>query len=219
MTLHFRNRAEAGGMLAEKLTGYAGQPGALVLGLPRGGVPVADSVARRLGLPMDVFIVRKLGVPGHEELAMGAIASGGVCAMNDEIVASLQIAEEAVARVREREEVELGRRERMYRARRPELRVKGRTVILVDDGIATGATMRAAALALREQEAGRVVVAAPVAAGTVRRELGGVADEFVAVLQPHDFQSVGQWYSDFTQVGDAEVTALLAASFAERPDG
>lgn len=218
MTLRFSNRADAGAMLAAKLAKYSGAPGALVLGLPRGGVPVADAVARRLGLPLDVFIVRKLGVPGQEELAMGAIASGGVCSMNEEIVAALHLPASAVASVRAREQLELERRERQYRAGRPDLRVAGRTVILVDDGIATGATMRAAALALRERRAGRVVVGAPVASDTARADLGAVADDFVAVLQPALFQSVGQWYGDFSQVTDAEVTALLAAAPADRAE-
>ena len=217
MMLCFRNRAEAGEMLGEKLAKYTGSPGGLVLGLPRGGVPVAAGVARRLKLPLDVFIVRKLGVPGQEELAMGAIASGGVCAMNEQIVAALHVPEESVAQVRAREQLELERRERQYRLGRPLLRVDGRTVILVDDGIATGATMRAAALALRERKAGRIVVAVPVAADTARGDLGDVADDFVAVLQPPFFQSVGQWYSDFTQVTDDEVAALLEASFSGRP--
>jgi predicted phosphoribosyltransferase len=218
MTLHFRNRTEAGEMLAAKLAKYAGCPGGLVLGLPRGGVPVADAVARRLGLPLDVFIVRKLGVPGQEELAMGAIASGGVCAMNEQIVAALRLPVSAVAAVRAAEQLELERRERQYRPGRPALGLKGRTVILVDDGIATGATMRAAALAVREGGAGRVVVAAPVASDTARGDLGGVADEFVAVLQPSLFLSVGQWYSDFTQVTDDEVAGLLGSSVAALPD-
>jgi putative phosphoribosyl transferase len=218
MTLHFRDRAEAGERLAAKLEKYAGCTGGLVLGLPRGGVPVAGAVARRLKLPLDVFIVRKLGVPGQEELAMGAIASGGVCAMNEQIVEALRLPDSAVAAVLAREQLELRRRERQYRPGRPELLVKGRTVILVDDGIATGATMRAAAMALRGGGAGRVVVAAPVAADTARGDLGDVCDEFVAVLQPAFFQSVGQWYSDFTQVTDDEVTGILESSLAGRPD-
>jgi len=212
MMLQFRNRTEAGDMLARKLTKYAGHPGGLVLGLPRGGVPVGHAVAQRLKLPLDVFIVRKLGVPGQEELAMGAIASGGVCAMNEQIVAALDLPDAAIAAVRAREQLELERRERQYRSGRPELLVRGRTVILVDDGIATGATMRAAALALRERKVGRIVVATPVASDTAGRDLGDAADEFVAVLQPEYFQSVGQWYSDFTQVTDDEVAELLAAS-------
>lgn len=149
---------------------------------------------------------------------MGAIASGGVCAMNEQIVAALHLPDAAIAAVRAREQLELERRERQYRSGRPELRVKGRTIILVDDGIATGATMRAAALALREGEAGRIVVAAPVAADTAGRDLGDAADEFVAVLQPEYFQSVGQWYSDFTQVTDDEVAALLAAPLDDCAD-
>ena len=205
-------------MLAGKLTKYAGHPGGLVLGLPRGGVPVGDAVARRLKLPLDVFIVRKLGVPGQEELAMGAIASGGVCAMNEQVVSALRLPDSAVASVRAREQLELERREGLYRPGRPGLRVRGRTVIIVDDGIATGATMRAAALALRGGGAGRVVVAAPVAADTARADLADVSDDFVAVLQPAFFQSVGQWYSDFTQVTDDEVTALLAAAPAGRAE-
>ena len=215
---HFRNRTEAGEILAGKLAKYAGRPDGLVLGLPRGGVPVAHAVALRLKLPLDVFIVRKLGVPGQEELAMGAIASGGVCAMNEQIVAALQLPESAIAAVRAREQLELGRRERQYRCGRPQPRLSGRTVILVDDGIATGATMRAAALALRERKAGRIVVAAPVASDTARSDLSGATDEFVAVLQPADFMSVGQWYSDFTQVTDDEVAALLAGSIPGAPE-
>lgn len=214
----FNNRTGAGEILAEKLGKFANHPGGLVLALPRGGVPVAYAVARRLNLPLDVFIVRKLGVPGHEELAMGAIASGGVCVMNDRIVAELQVPEKAVAAVRAKEQLELERRQRQYRPGRPELHVEGRTAILVDDGIATGATMRAAVLALREKHAGCIVVATPVAALASRRELSEIADEFVAVLQPEDFHGVGQWYADFTQLNDDEVTALLVASLSERPD-
>jgi putative phosphoribosyl transferase len=216
--LQFSNRTGAGEILAGRLAKFAGHPGGLVLALPRGGVPVAHAVAQRLGLPLDVFLVRKLGVPGQEELAMGAIASGGVCVMNERIVASLQIPEQSVAIVRARELLELERRERQYRAGRPELRPTGRTVILVDDGIATGASMRAAALALREMRVGRIIVASPVAALSARGELGDAADEFVAVLQPEDFQGVGQWYSDFSQVTDEEVTAILAASPGKSAD-
>jgi predicted phosphoribosyltransferase len=212
MMLQFNNRAGAGEILAGKLAMHAGNPSGLVLALPRGGVPVAHAVAKRLGLPLDVFIVRKLGVPGHEELAMGAIASGGVCFTNDRLIASLHIPENAVAAVREKEQLELERRERQYRPGRLKLSVTGRTVILVDDGIATGASMRAAALALRKADAGRIVLAVPVAAPAARRELADVSDEFVAVLQPDDFHGVGQWYNDFTQVTDGEVTNLLQDS-------
>jgi putative phosphoribosyl transferase len=212
MRLQFINRAGAGEILAGKLAKYAKHPSGLVLALPRGGVPVAHAVARRLGLPLDVFIVRKLGVPGHEELAMGAIASGGVCVTNDRLIASLQIPEKVVAEVRAKEQLELERRERQYRPDSRELSVRERTVILVDDGIATGASMRAAALALRKADAGRIVLAAPVAAPATQRELADVSDEFVAVLQPEDFQGVGHWYDDFTQVTDDEVTGLLRDS-------
>jgi predicted phosphoribosyltransferase len=218
MLLQFGDRTCAGEILAGKLASHAAHPAGLVLALPRGGVPVAQAVAQRLGLPLDVFIVRKLGVPGHQELAMGAIASGGVCVLNEQIVASLQIPESTIAAVRAREQLGLERRERRYRPGRPELGVEGRAVILVDDGIATGATMRAAALALRERKAARIIIAAPVASPGIRARLGDVADEIVAVLQPEDFNGVGQWYDDFTQVTDDEVAAILATSFSGRSD-
>jgi predicted phosphoribosyltransferase len=218
MSLQFGDRTCAGEILAGKLTRYTAHPAALVLALPRGGVPVAQAVAQRLGVPLDVFIVRKLGVPGHQELAMGAIASGGVCVMNEQIVASLQIPNSTIAAVRATEQLELERRERRYRPGRPELSVEGRVVILVDDGIATGATMRAAALALRERNAARIIIAAPVASPGIRGQLGDVADEVAVVLQPEDFHGVGQWYADFTQVTDAEVTAILGASASGRAD-
>lgn len=213
----FRNRAAAGEALAGKLTRFAECPGALVLALPRGGVPVAHAVARRLRLPLDVFLVRKIGAPGYEELAMGAVASGGVCVMNERIVAALRIPEAEFAAIRAKSQVELQRRERRYRPGKPELRIEGRTVILVDDGIATGATMRAAALALRERKAGRVILSSPVAASSARGELRDCADEFVAALEPDDFGGVGRWYADFTQVTDDEVTALLASSLPDPP--
>jgi predicted phosphoribosyltransferase len=174
-------------------------------------------VAQTLGLPLDVFIVRKIGAPGYEELAMGAVASGGVYVMNERIVAALRIPEAEFAAVRAKAQLELERLERKFRPDRPQLRTEGRTVILVDDGIATGATMRAAALALREGKTGRIIVATPVAASTARGELRGCADEFVAALEPHDFCGVGRWYADFTQVTDDEVTALLASSLHGRP--
>jgi putative phosphoribosyl transferase len=210
MTFRFSNRAAAGEVLAEKLLAYTDSPGGLVLGLPRGGVPVALPVARRLNLPLDVFIVRKLGVPGQEELAMGAISSGGGCAMNERIVAALRITPSAIAAVKAKEQRELERREELYRPGRPELQLKGRTIILIDDGIATGASMRAAALALRSKRVARIVLAAPVGAPDLRTELSGAANEIIVALQPEDFQGVGQWYADFTQVTDAEVCALLA---------
>jgi putative phosphoribosyl transferase len=217
MTLQFRDRAAAGEILAAKLASHARNPQGIVLALPRGGVPVAHAVARALGLPLDVFIVRKLGVPGHEELAMGAITSGGVCVTNDRLIASLQLPEKAFEAVRAREQVELERRERQYRPAGRDLSVAGKTAVLVDDGIATGASMRAAALALRKAGAGRIVVAVPVSAPSARRDLADVSDEFVAVLQPEDFQGVGQWYHDFTQVTDGEVAALLLDSASGGP--
>lgn len=211
----FRHRSAAGEILAGKLMSYRDHPQGLVLALPRGGVPVAQAIARRLRLPLDVFIVRKLGAPGQEELALGAIASGGVCVLNDEILRELQISSTALAKIREREQRELKRREQLYRAGRAALHVRDRTIILVDDGIATGATMRAAIRALRAQQAARIVVAVPVAAPSVEHDLRE-ADEVIAVLQPDDFRSVGAWFNDFSQVSDREVTALLADSPADR---
>lgn len=208
----FRNRVEAGRRLAAKLAQYARRQDVLVLGLPRGGVPVAHEVARRLGAPLDVFVVRKLGVPGHEELAMGAIASGGVRVINDQVVAELGITRATLDRVAVVEERELHRREHLYRADRPLPVVRDWTVILVDDGIATGSTMRAAIQALRHLGARRLVVATPTVAPSTARELAADVDEFVAVITPADFAGVGQWYEDFTQTSDDEVRALLAES-------
>jgi predicted phosphoribosyltransferase len=216
MTLRFANRAAAGEALAAKLMHYADFPGGLVLALPRGGVPVAHPVAKRLNLPLDVFIVRKLGVPGQGELAMGAISSGGGYAINERIVAALRIPASAIAATRAKEQRELERRERQYRAGRIELQLKGRTVILIDDGIATGASMRAASLALRSKDVSRIVLAAPVGSPTVQEELGGAVNEIIVLLQPEDFQGVGQWYADFAQVSDEEVCALLASAELER---
>jgi predicted phosphoribosyltransferase len=218
LTTRFPNRAAAGVILAGKLAQYAGYPDGLVLALPRGGVPVGHSVAEHLRLPLDVFIVRKIGVPGQEELAMGAIASGGQYVMNERIIAALQIPPKAIAAAREKAQKELERRERQYRPGMPDLRVEGRLVLLVDDGIATGATMRAAAVALRKKKAARIVVAAPVASPSVRSELQGFADEVVIVLQPEEFHGVGQWYADFAQVTDDEVTALLRSSLSGSRD-
>jgi putative phosphoribosyl transferase len=210
MTFRFSNRAAAGEVLAEKLAAYADLPDGLVLGLPRGGVPVAHPIARRLGLPLDVFIVRKLGVPGQEELAMGAISSGGGISMNERIIAALRISPTAIAAAKAREQRELERREKLYRPGKADLLLENRTIILVDDGIATGASMRAAALALRSRKVARIVLAAPVGAPSIRDDLSGAANEVVVLMQPEDFQGVGQWYADFTQVTDSEVCALLA---------
>jgi predicted phosphoribosyltransferase len=205
----FPNRAEAGRQLAEKLIAYRGHADAIVLGLPRGGVPVAHEVATSLGLPLDVFVVRKLGVPGYEELAMGAIASGDVLVLNDDVMRALPNAEALLEAVRAREKVELQRREIRYRQGRPALDLKGRVVILVDDGLATGATMRAATAALRKQGVGKIVVAVPVGAPETCHEIQAVADETICAITPTFFHGVGQFYEDFSQTSDEEVRELL----------
>lgn len=209
MVTKFRDRAEAGRLLAEKLTAYANRPDVLVLALPRGGVPVAFEVARALNVPLDVFMVRKLGVPGEEELAMGAIATGGVRVLNEPVVRALRIPSTTIDKVAAKEQKELERRERAYRGNRPPLDVRGRTVILVDDGLATGATMLAAAQALRQQQAARIVVAVPVAAPAVCDAFREVVDEVVCLVTPEQFFAVGQWYEDFSEVTDDEVRDLL----------
>jgi len=208
-TERFTNRTEAGRRLAEDLKEYAGREDALVLALPRGGVPVAFEVARALALPMDIFLVRKLGVPGHEELAMGAIASGGVRVFNEEVIRTFRPSDDAVARVAAREQEELERRARAYRGTRSDPQVGGRTVILVDDGIATGSTMRAAAHAVRAQDPARIIVAVPVAAAETCAEFREEVDRVVCTLTPESFRAVGIWYDDFSQTTDDEVTELL----------
>ena len=212
----FRDRTEAGQVLANRLVPYANRPDVLVLALPRGGVPVAYEVARMLHAPLDVFLVRKLGVPGHEELAMGALASGGARVLNEEVVRGLHISEEVIAAVAEREQEELARRERLFRGERPAPDVRGRTVILVDDGLATGSTMRAAIAALRQQGPARIVVAVPVGAYETCAELQMEADEVVCARTPEPFHAVGLWYDDFTQTTDEEVHELLARAAEER---
>jgi len=205
----FRDRIEAGQVLASHLSHYADRDDVLVLGLPRGGVPVAFEVARALHAPLDVFVVRKLGLPGHPELAVGAIASGGVRVLNDEVVRAFDLPPELIDAVAEREERELERRERAYRGDRPRLDVQGRTVILVDDGLATGSSMRAAVEALRSQHPARLVVAVPVGARDTCQELKCEADEAVCAHTPEPFRAVGLWYDDFSQTSDAEVRQLL----------
>ena len=205
----FRNRGAAGRALGELLAAYAGRPNVRVLGLPRGGIPVAFEVAQRLDAPLDVFVVRKLGVPGHEELAMGAIASGGVRVVNQDVVSALGLSKETQDRVAGAELVELVRREEAYRGSRPPLDVAGATVILVDDGLATGSTMRAAVAAIRQQKPARIVVAVPVAAPSTRDELAREVDEIVCVGTPDPFLAVGRFYDDFTQTSDREVHDLL----------
>ena len=205
----FPNRAEAGRLLADKLLKYAGRDDVIVLGLPRGGVPVAYEVARALGVPLDVFIVRKLGVPGFEELAVGAIASGGVRVLNEDVMRALPNAEEIIESVTAKETAELERREQSYRNGRPAPELRNRTVILVDDGLATGATMRAAVKALRQRGVAKIVVAVPVGPPDTCREFEDVADETVCATAPEFFQAVGQYYEDFSQTSDDEVRELL----------
>ena len=212
MKTRFQDRTEAGKILAGLLQPYAHRADVRVLALPRGGVPVAFEVAQALHVPLEVFVVRKLGVPGHEELAMGAIASGGVQVLNEDVVAQLGLSTAAIEAVAVRERRELQRRERLYRNQRPAPGVRGYTVILVDDGIATGATMRAAIRALRQLQAGRIVVAAPTMAWSTAQEMRAEADDCVAVMTPTEFYGVGQWYEDFSQTTDQEVRDLLAVA-------
>lgn len=205
----FRDRSDAGKYLAEKLQKYKGRADVLVLALPRGGVPVGYEVAKELDVPLDIFLVRKLGVPGHEELALGAIATGGVRVLNDEVVHYLHIRRQLIDAIAARELKELRRREVAYRGSRPEPDVKGKTVILVDDGLATGSTIRAAVQALRQQQPARLVVAVPVAAPQTCDEDVVGADEIVCAVTPEAFLGVGQWYLDFSQTTDEEVRDLL----------
>lgn len=206
----FPNRAEAGRRLAKRLSAYRGRDDAIVLGLPRGGVPVACEVARHLGLPLDVFVVRKLGVPGYEELAMGAIASGNVRVLNEDVMRALPNPEAILEMVTAQEKIELERRETQYRQGRLAPDLRGRVVILVDDGLATGATMRAAAAALRKQDVAKIVVAVPVGAPETCQELAAEVDEMICAIIPAFFHGVGQFYEDFSQTSDEEVRELLA---------
>ncbi|HEV2767695.1 MAG TPA: phosphoribosyltransferase family protein [Acidimicrobiales bacterium] len=215
----YRDRAHAGQLLAGRLRHYAGRADVVVLALPRGGVPVAHEVARALRAPLDVFLVRKLGVPGHEELAMGAIASGGVRVINDAALAGLEIDEATIDAVTRREQDELDRREQRYRQGRPPPDVAGKVVVLIDDGLATGATMRAAVAALRRQGPDRIVVAVPTAARPTRDQLAAEVDEIVAAATPSPFRAVGLSYLDFSQATDDEVGGLLEASWAMEPAG
>ena len=212
-TMRFRDRDEAGDLLGRELARrLERRDDVVVLALPRGGVPVAYGVARALDVPLDVFIVRKLGVPGHEELAMGAIASGGVRVLNRDVLDYMPVPQRMIDAVAAREQQELERREREYRGARPPLDVKDKTVIVVDDGLATGSTMRAAVAALRKMEPRRIIIAVPVAAESTCRDFRaeGIADDVVCLRTPEPFQAVGLWYSDFTQTSDDEVHALLS---------
>ncbi|HEY8227927.1 MAG TPA: phosphoribosyltransferase [Pyrinomonadaceae bacterium] len=205
----FENRTDAGRKLATRLKRFADRDDVLVLALPRGGVPVAYEVAKELKAPLDVFLVRKLGVPGHEELAMGAIASGGVRVINEELVNYLGIPDEVIDETAAFEERELERRARAYRGDRPPPDVKDRIVILIDDGLATGSTMRAAAASLRPQKPRRIVVAVPVSSRETCDEFRSEVDEIICVATPQHFQGVGLWYNDFSQTSDDEVRKLL----------
>jgi predicted phosphoribosyltransferase len=208
----FANRVDGGRQLASALAAFQGRTDLLVLGLPRGGVPVAAEVARALGAPLDVFLVRKIGVPGHEELAMGAIAEGGVVVLNDRLIAELGIPAVFVNQVAARERVELERRQQAYRGNRMSPDVTARTVIVVDDGLATGATMEAAILALKRLGPAAVIAAAPVGAGETCARLRTHADQVVCAEVPDDFGAVGEWYRDFDQTTDEEVRRLIAAA-------
>jgi putative phosphoribosyl transferase len=214
MEHRYQDRTEAGRVLAQKLSRYANRDDLIVLALPRGGVPVAYEIARALHAPLDVFVVRKLGVPGHEELAMGAIASGGVLVIDPNVTQDLAIPPDVIRKVAALEQQERLRRERIYRGDRPEPQVNGRTVILVDDGLATGSTMRAAVAALRKVHPARIVVAVPVGASATCAELAPEVDEMICARTPESFYAVGEWYANFGQTTDEEVRDLL--SRAER---
>jgi|SRR5436853_958220 len=217
MASRFHDRADAGRQLAKQLMEYADRPDVVVLALPRGGVPVAYEVARTLNAPLDVFLVRKLGVPGHEELAMGAIASDGIYVLNEAVVDSLHIPDSVINRVVAAEQRELERREQRYRDDRPALEVRDRIAILVDDGLATGASMRAAAAALRPLRPAKIVVAVPAAAPETCEEFRGQVDQIVCAITPDPFYAVGLWYEDFSQTTDEEVRTLLAQAAGEHP--
>jgi putative phosphoribosyl transferase len=217
MAARYRNRTDAGQRLAAQLREYADRPDVIILALPRGGVPVAYEVARALHVPLDVFIVRKLGLPSHPELAMGAIATGGIRIVDDAVMRRFGVTDEQLAAVAAAEERELDRRERQYRDGLPSPDVTGKTVILIDDGLATGATMAAAAAALKAQRPARLVVAVPVAAPETCDAFRSIVDDIVCVATPEPFYAVGLWYEDFSQTSDDEVHELLARAARELP--
>ncbi len=214
-SLPFRDRAEAGRLLAEHLKTVIPDQHAIVLALPRGGVPVGFEIARALHANLDVFVVRKLGVPGREELAMGAIASGGVRVLNDDVIRELRIPQATIDQITARERQEIDLRQRVYRNGKPALPLQGRTVVLVDDGLATGATMLAAARAVRAEQPNQIIVAVPVASGQARNELCHYVDRVICGATPDPFDAVGAWYQDFSQTTDAEVRDLLERASRE----
>ena len=214
--MRFKNRIDAARQLAARLSEYAGRPDVVVLALPRGGVPVAFEVAAALAAPLDVYLVRKLGVPGHPELAMGAIASGGVEVLSESLIRDLGIPDTLVQQVAVRERLELDRRDRLFRGERQPAIVRDRTVIVIDDGLATGSTMQAAIVALRQHAPARIVVAVPVGARDTCERLGRIADRVVCLSMPEPFGAVGHWYEEFNQTSDEEVVHLLATASATR---
>jgi putative phosphoribosyl transferase len=218
LAIPFANRRQAGKKLAAKLTRYGNRSDVLVLALPRGGVPVAFEVARALQAPLDVFLVRKLGLPGHKEFAMGAIATGGVRVLNEEVTSRIHIPESTIDEVARREQKELERRERLYRGDQPAPNLQGRTVILIDDGLATGSTMRAAATALRRMRPAKIIVAVPVAAPETCEEFRSEVDEVLCAAMPEPFMAVGAWYEEFSDTSDEEVRDLLARAACQQPD-
>lgn len=223
--MRFRDRHDAGQQLAQRLAPYTGHPQVCILALPRGGVPVAFEVAQALGVPLDICVVRKLGVPGQPELAMGAIATGGIRILNPAVIQELGVSAAALEAITQRELRELERREQLYRGARassspehlPPLPLAGRIVILIDDGLATGATMRAAIAAVQAANPQRLVVAVPVAAAAACQELRDQVDEVISVLTPHALHAIGLWYDDFSQTSDAEVQRLLAKNRGIQP--
>ena len=214
----FQDRRHAGRVLAAALSRYRGRGDLVVLALPRGGVPVAYEVAKQLSAPLDVFVVRKLGVPGYEELAMGAIASGGVLVLNQDVVNQLGLSQGVIDAVASKEREELARRERLYRGDRPPVEVRGRTVILVDDGLATGSTMRAAVAGLKARGPSGIVIGVPIAVPSTCEELASEVDDIVCAVTPEPFYAVGLWYSDFSQTTDEEVRELLEAAWREEAE-
>jgi putative phosphoribosyl transferase len=214
----FQNRAEAGKQLASRLGKYANREDVIVLGVPRGGVPIASEVATALNLPLDIFVLRKLGVPGHEEFAFGAIGSGGVRVLDRQVIESVGLSNMVIDLVTRAERAELARREQIYRGGRPPLDVRGKTVILVDDGIATGASLTAGVHAIRQMKPAAIVIAAPVAPRSAVHRLRHQVDDVVCVETPERFYGVGQFYHDFSQVSDEEVNALLDSAYRQRDE-